>query len=393
MTGPPDRQSELAQAEARLAELDAERGRVQACIDGLRARASAPLKPDISVSAPPDASTVLVPVTQAEKVALFGALFRGRTDVYPRRWENAHSAKAGYAPHCANEWKRGVCEKPKVKCGECPAMAFVPVTDRVLYNHLQGSIVAGVYPIIEGDRCHFIAVDFDGDGWQADVTTFAETARAVGLPVAVERSRSGSGAHAWFFFDDPTAAVVARRSASFSSPRRCPVESNWNDVLRPAVPKPGHACPRGGFGNLIALPLQWSARRRATRSSSMARSVPWPDQWGFLARRARIPVEAVCTLAERPSVAADPRRSLGDTADEDDRRPWTRARRAGRSWTRIHRPAADYGEAVLAPTPFHRDGGALRPPCSPSLRRLAAFQNPEFYKKQAMRFSTGGPEA
>jgi hypothetical protein len=158
---------------------------------------------------------VVAPTTQSEKVALFGTRFRGRTDVYPRRWENARSGKSGYSPHCANEWLRGVCEEPKVKCGECRSQAFVSVTDRVLYDHLQGALVAGVCTLVERDRCHFVAVDFDDSGWHADVHAFEEAARDVGLPVAVERSRSGNGAHAWFFFEDAVPAVAARQMASY----------------------------------------------------------------------------------------------------------------------------------------------------------------------------------
>src|SRR5512141_653995 len=117
---------ELVLAEARLAELDGERARLQARIDSLRAAALAPQRP---ITVPPSpASQVVVPTTHAEKVALFGELFRGRADVYPRRWENARTGKSGYSPHCANEWQRGVCEKPRVTCGECSARAFVPLS-------------------------------------------------------------------------------------------------------------------------------------------------------------------------------------------------------------------------------------------------------------------------
>jgi len=151
----PDISRELALAEAHLAELDGERTRLKARIDSLRAAALAPELP-ITVP-PPPASQAPVPTMQAEKVALFGQLFRGRTDVYPRHWENARTGKSGYSPHCAREWKRG-CGKPKVKCGECTNKEFFPVTDRVLYEHLQGEIVAGVYPLVDGDRCHFVAV-------------------------------------------------------------------------------------------------------------------------------------------------------------------------------------------------------------------------------------------
>ena len=94
------------------------------------------------------ASTVAAtsPTTSAEKIALFRSLFRGRADVYPRYWENPRTGRRGYAPACANEWVRGVCEKPRVKCGECPNQAFLPVGDQAVLDHLQGRHVIGVYP-------------------------------------------------------------------------------------------------------------------------------------------------------------------------------------------------------------------------------------------------------
>jgi hypothetical protein len=258
MPGRADLSSDLALAEAHLAELDGERARLQARIDSLRTAALA-LELPITVP-PPPTSQLPVPTTQAEKVALFGRFFRGRTDVYPRRWENARTGKSGYSPHCAKEWKRG-CGKPKVKCGECTNKEFFPVTDRVLYEHLQGENVAGVYPLVDGDRCHSVAVDFDGAGWQQDVSAYASTARAVGLPVAIERSRSGNGAHAWFFFAAAVAASAARQLASYvlteATSRRSEIGMKSYDRLFPNQ----DTLPRGGFGNLIALPLQWEARQ------------------------------------------------------------------------------------------------------------------------------------
>src|SRR5690606_38928859 len=134
----------------------------------------------------------------ADKVALFRSLFAGRTDVFPKYWHNLKTDRKGYSPACSNEWVRGVCDKPRVKCSECPNEAFIPVTDRVLLDHLQGRHVAGVYPMLDDETCRFLAVDFDKDGWKEDVSAFVETCRAFDLPAAIERSRSGNGAHVWF---------------------------------------------------------------------------------------------------------------------------------------------------------------------------------------------------
>jgi hypothetical protein len=146
-----------------------------------------------------------------EKVRVFRALFRGREDVYPRLWVNDRSGKKGYAPVCAKEWTPGVCKKPQVKCGECKSRELLPVTDRVIEDHLRGKHVIGVYPMLPDETCWFLAADFDKSSWREDVKAFAEACRDAGVTASVERSRSGNGAHVWIFFTAPVAAISARR--------------------------------------------------------------------------------------------------------------------------------------------------------------------------------------
>ena len=163
---------------------------------------------------------ILGPVDQTSssqaKIALFRSLFRGREDVYPRRFESRKTGRSGYAPACANEWVRGVCEKPRIKCAECPNRRFLPVTDDVIRWHLSGcdvegqAFVAGVYPLLQDETCFFLAVDFDKAAWRDDAAAFLETCRHLNLPAALERSRSGRGAHVWFFFDEAIPAALAR---------------------------------------------------------------------------------------------------------------------------------------------------------------------------------------
>src|SRR3990172_370261 len=135
-----------------------------------------------------------------EKVALFRRLFRGRTDVYPIRWESKTSAKSGYSPACANEWRAGVCEKPRIKCGDCGNRMLIPLTDAVIFDHLAGEHTVGVYPLLEDDTCHFLAIDFDQAEWREDARAFVQSCGELGVPVSLEISRSGQGAHAWVFF-------------------------------------------------------------------------------------------------------------------------------------------------------------------------------------------------
>jgi hypothetical protein len=154
------------------------------------------------------------------KIALFRSLFRGRTDVYPRRFESRKTAKSGYAPACANECVRGICEKPRIKCADCPHRQFLPVTDDVIRYHLSGSapdgqpFVAGVYALLQDDTCHFLAVDFDKADWREDAAAYLETCRRLQLPAALERSRSGRGGHVW---PCPFKRDLARRGTASSS--------------------------------------------------------------------------------------------------------------------------------------------------------------------------------
>jgi len=191
------------------------------------------------------------PRTAAEKVRLFRERFRGREDVFPRRWQNARSGKSGYSPACANEWIRGVCGKPKTRCSQCSSQAFVPVDDSVVLAHLNGRHTIGVYPLLPDNTCWFVAADFDEISWRDDVLAFADTCRAMGLPVAIERSRSGNGAHAWFFFAEPVEACHARRMASLvlteTMSQRHELSMQSYDRLFPSqdtIPKGGAAIAR-----------------------------------------------------------------------------------------------------------------------------------------------------
>ena len=163
-------------------------------------------------------------LSTTEKVTLFRRLFRGRTDVYPIRWEGKTSGKSGYAPACANEWRAGVCEKPRIKCGDCSNRLLMPLSDAVIYDHLAGEHTVGVYPLLEDDTCYFLAVDFDEADWRDDARAFMQSCEELGIPAALEISRSGQGAHAWVFFASAFPPVMpgAWVRQSSATPARAP---------------------------------------------------------------------------------------------------------------------------------------------------------------------------
>ena len=197
--------------------------------------------------------------TVDKKIRLFRSLFLGREDVYPVRWEN-RKGRIGYSPACGNEWHKTLCRKPKIKCGACPNSQFLAVTDTVIHDHLTGKKSIGVYPILEDGSCRFLAVDFDKTSWHDDARAFTVSSTHLGIPAYVERSRSGNGAHVWIFFSHAVRASLARKLGSLilthATSERPGIGLESYDRLFPGQ----DTVPTGGFGNLIALPLQKRAR-------------------------------------------------------------------------------------------------------------------------------------
>lgn len=329
------------------------------------------------------------------KIRLFRSLFRGREDVYARRFESRRTGKRGYAPACANEWVRGVCEKPRIKCAECPHRRFLPLTNDVIRWHLSGvdangePFVAGVYPLQPDETCWFVAVDFDKGGWRDDAAACLESCRRLGLPAALERSRSGSGAHLWLLFEEPVPAALARRLGSHvlteTMERRPELGLDSYDRLFPNQ----DTMPQGGFGNLIALPLQKAPRDRGNSVFLDDKLEPWPDQWAFLAglhKLGRGQVERAVREAERQS------RVLGvrlPPQEDDEHEPWSMQPSRRPKLSPIAGELPKVMELVLGNQIYIAKEG-LPPGLRNRLLRLAAFQNPEFYQAQALRLSTYG---
>jgi superfamily II DNA or RNA helicase len=325
------------------------------------------------------------------KIALFRSLFRGRPDVYPVRFESRKTGKTGYSPACANEWVRGVCEKPRIKCSDCAYRRFFPVTDEVIRWHLSGQteqrqeFVMGVYPMLLDETCCLLAIDFDREKWQDDTAAFLETCRRLDVPAALERSRSGNGGHVWIFFEQAIPASLARKLGSCllteTMERRPELGFGSYDRLFPNQ----DTLPKGGFGNLIALPLQKRARELGNTVFLDSQFEPYPDQWAFLASLPKVSRHRVELLVQGAEIAG---RIVGVrmVTTEDDDTPWNS------SSSRRHEPA------ILEPLPERLDlvladqiyiaRKNLPAVLRNRLLRVAAFQNPEFYRAQSMRLPT-----
>jgi superfamily II DNA or RNA helicase len=379
---------ELAREEARLAELERKREGTCERIESLRTELAAASKAPLSLP-PPPALDRKVPHTPAEKVSLFRSLFCGRTDVFPVRFVSKKTGKPGYAPACSNKWEPGLCLlRTGGRCSDCVNQAFVPVSDQVVTEHLQGRHVIGVYPLLEDETCWFLAIDFDKSSWKEDVIAFAETCRSVGTPVAIERSRSGNGAHAWFFFTTPISANVARRMGCYliteTMSRQDELSMESYDRLFPNQ----DTMPRGGFGNLIALPLQYEPRQQGNSVFIDERLEPIADQWACLASVQRIEpgtAEMIAREATRTGQVIGVRMAEG-VDDQVTVTPWTRLPSGPTAVANITGSLPSKVKAVLAQRLFVEKAG-LPPALLNRLKRLAAFQNPEFYKKQRMRLS------
>ncbi len=317
-----------------------------------------------------------------EKVNLFCSLFRGREDVFARRWFSPTTGKSGYQPVCVREWNREFCDKKKYKCAECPNREFQSLGYDDIYRHLEGKDpncrdVVGVYAILENNTCNFLCCDFDDKscehGYQDDVRAYVSVCRDWNIPAYIERSRSGNGAHVWILFSVPIPARQARRLG--------------NAILTEAMEREGHMSfksydrffpnqdfmPAGGFGNLVALPLQGQARKKGNSVFVNDDFVPFADQWSYLQDMKKMSVAEVERLVSR----YDKGPQLSKSSESA---PWERPQ--PRPMTK-----ADFPKAIT----ITRSSGIYIPTESLSakainhLKRIAAFKNPEFYAKLGMR--------
>ena len=319
-----------------------------------------------------------------EKIKLFMSLFKGREDVYAKRWQNKEG-KSGYSPVCTNEWKIGLCNKPKIKCVDCINKSFGVLNEKVIEDHLKGNIVVGLYPMCTDDTCYLLAIDFDGDDWQKDIAVLRNTCGEFDMLVAIERSRSGNGAHVWFFFEHQIPAALARKFGTslltYSMSKRHEIKFKSYDRFFPNQ----DTMPKGGFGNLIAMPLQMAARKNGNSVFIDENFQPYSDQWEFLNSIKKLSEDKVGMLISNLLRFNRDENELGILRRDDDE--------SGRPWEKIpavHLTKNDFPRKIIlvkADMIYIPKENISQKALNVS-KRLAAFKNPEFYKAQAMRLPT-----
>ena len=323
------------------------------------------------------------------RVALFRSLFRGREDVFARRWYSKNTDKGGYQPVCINEWRRGVCDKKKHKCAECPNRNFAPLGYYDIYRHLEGkkedsSDVIGLYAIMPDNNCAFLCTDFDDKscehGYKDDVLAFVGVCKDWNLPYSIERSRSGKGAHVWIFFEGTIPAWKARKLG--------------NAILTEAMNRDGRmsfasydrffpnqdVMPDGGFGNLIALPLQGQARKNLNSVFVDDEFQAYREQWDYLYQVKKIREDFVDSLL---SIHATD--NLDNLTTSSEAKPWATP-------VPLNISSTDFNGSIeiTKANKIYIPLKSVSAKVVNHLKRIAAFKNPEFYSKQAMRISTYG---
>lgn len=307
-----------------------------------------------------------------KKVELFKSLFVGRHNVVAKRWQSS-TGKTGYSPYCMNEWQSGICEKPRVKCKVCKAKNFVRLDNKVIENHLKGNCVIGLYPLMDQDLCKLLVMDFDKKNWEEEVKLIAESCEELDIDYSIEISRSGNGAHLWFFFNEIVKASEARKFGfailDYTMQKSDIITFTSYDRLFPNQ----DFVEKEGFGNLIALPLQKQPRLEGKSIFVDKKLEPYEDQWQYLSSIKPIDIEVVRGMNEQFKEFES---CNGDYREEKVQ-----------NWN-IDKSDFIQPFDVVIDNGVTLNKNQMTTRAIYKIRKLASYNNPEFFTMQAMRMST-----
>jgi superfamily II DNA or RNA helicase len=358
----------IAEIDARLAELKEEQKQLLFLREQLQQ--PSPISPDSNLYSP------------EQKVAIFRNLFRGRTDIFANRWQNKQG-RNGYSVACNNEWVQGICNKPRVKCQDCNHRQFTEINDQIIYSHLAGQQVVGLYPLMQDNSCYFLAADFDKGQWREEVKAMSKACQSFEIPHTIEISRSGNGAHLWIFFSEKVPAKEARLLGFGLLDKAMEIYTNLSFDSYDRLFPNQDILPEGGFGNLIALPLQKEARLSGNSSFVDNELNVIQDQWQHLAQLQSISHNTLINILTQIS----PNSALFEEQKViENRPPWEITAKA--KPLILENPPKKVTATLANHVYFNLS--EIPSTLAARLRRLASFSNPVFFKTQALRFSTHG---
>ncbi|MGI6259805.1 MAG: TOTE conflict system archaeo-eukaryotic primase domain-containing protein [Anaerolineaceae bacterium] len=390
----------------RLTRLEAENSYLKSLLE----QAGIAYEPFDTDSQPPDASfipdqgsRILPQKITSNHARRFYSYFWGRTDVYSKRSQNKTTGRAAYYPQCDNFWKRGICPKAsgkKIKCKDCNNRRWTRLESTQIENHLRGfkedaSDVIGIYPLFPDGTCRLLVFDFDNHGsgaedqdyantdnsWVEEVNALREIGRENGIPMLVERSRSGKGAHVWIFFDAPIFAALARKFG-FSLLNKGAESVNMKsfrfyDRMLPAQ----DYIEDGGLGNLIALPLQGRALKQGNSAFIDEYWNAYPNQWATLQSVEKLSATRIEELLRQWNIPTTETSADGITATgNEDAKPWERSKR-------LHAEDVDGKVSLTISKLLYIKTDNLKPRIQNQIRRMAAFSNPLFFRNRAIGLS------
>ncbi|AFI85820.1 DNA helicase [Methylophaga nitratireducenticrescens] len=320
--------------------------------------------------------------TPEQKIAIFRQRFRGREDIFANRWQN-QQGRSGYSVACDNEWIAGVCNKPRIKFQECTHRQFSELSEQIIYRHLAGHQVVGLYPLLKDNTCYLLAADFDKGCWQEEVKAMSRACQEFGIPHAIEISRSGNGAHLWIFFETNIPANQARVLGVVLLDKAMEIFPNLSfDSYDRLFPNQDFLS-EGGFGNLIALPLQKEARLSGRSCFVDSELNAIDDQWLYLSQLKTLTQPSV----EELIAAISPNTHLlSEQGLADNRPPWEITAKS----PPIKLERLPKSITITLANHIYFLMSELPGPLLAGLKRLASFSNPVFFKTQALRFSTHG---